>query len=233
MTAEPPPAPRSRRERPAKPALTRDGIIATAVDVMRAEGLDRVTMRRLSQELDTGPASFYVYFRNTAELHAGILDELLAEVDLNPARTDGPWRDRVAAVLTSYLAVLIEHPSLARSALVARPSGAHYLDLVEVLLALMSEGKVAPERAAWAVDLLLQYATATAAEQSAHRRSIDSQDEWDALAAALHGASPERHPHIAALGDDLLSGTSRARLTWGFQVLIAGLEAAPAPDTAG
>ena len=51
--------------------------MATAVELVRAEGLAKVTMRRLAQELDTGAASLYVYVRNTAELHAAVLDELL------------------------------------------------------------------------------------------------------------------------------------------------------------
>src|SRR5215469_4476053 len=120
----------SRRERPAKPALTREGIVAAAVAVMRTEGLQRVTMRRLAQELDTGPASLYVYVRNTAQLHAAILEELLGEVDLSPAKADGPWQERLVAVLASYTMVLFAHPSLAYSALVARPSGPNYFALV-------------------------------------------------------------------------------------------------------
>src|ERR1700761_5607407 len=98
-------APRSRRERPAKPALTREGIIETSVALLLAEGLSRVTMRRLAQALDTGPASLYVYVRNTADLHAAILDELLGVVDLRPAHADGDWRDRLVRVLMSYTAV--------------------------------------------------------------------------------------------------------------------------------
>ncbi|MFC1429813.1 TetR/AcrR family transcriptional regulator [Streptacidiphilus sp. N1-3] len=225
--------PRSRRERPAKPALTRAGIIGTAVELMRAEGLERVTMRRLAQELDTGPASLYVYVRNTAELHAAILDQLLGAVDLTPAQTDGDWRDRLTRLLGSYLAVLFEHPALARSALVARPSGEHYLDLVEAVLALLGEGGLAPAGAAWAVDLLLLFTTSTAAEQSTRRQAANAQDEWDALTAALREAAPARHPHITALGGLLLSGTGEARLAWGFQALISGVLAAPAPDTSG
>ena len=42
--------------------------MAAAVTVMRAEGLESVTMRRLATELDTGPASLYVYVQNTAEI---------------------------------------------------------------------------------------------------------------------------------------------------------------------
>src|SRR5260370_42089116 len=104
MPAHPDTPPRSRRERPAKPALTRDGIITTAVEITRTEGLQKVTMRRLAQELDTGPASLYVYVSNTAELHAAVLDELLGTVASPPA--EGDWRERLETVLTSYSDVL-------------------------------------------------------------------------------------------------------------------------------
>jgi len=97
--------PVSRRERPAKTALTRAGIVATAVEILRAEGLERVTMRRLAEKLDTGPASLYVYVRNTDELHAAILDELLGSVDLGPAAGSGDagWREQLEWMLTAFI----------------------------------------------------------------------------------------------------------------------------------
>ena len=147
MASSTPPA-GSRRERPAKPALTRAGIVEAAMTVMRAEGLDRVTMRRLAQELDTGAASLYVYVRNTAELHAAMLEELLAAVDLSPVTAAGDWAGRLVAVLWSYTSILFDHPGLAQSALVTRPSGPASLRLADGILALLSAGQVAPDRAA-------------------------------------------------------------------------------------
>jgi len=226
MTARTP-APRSRRERPAKPALSHEGIVATAVALMRAEGLQRVTMRRLAQELDTGPASLYVYLANTAELHAAILEELLGAVGLAPARAGGDWRQRLADLLGRYTLVLFEHPSLAHSALVARPSGPNYLALVEAVLALLHEGGVPDAQAAWGVDVLLQVATATAAEQSTRDRSIAAEDEQNALLDALGQVTAESHPRIAALGPDLLSGTPEQRLAWIFRVVINGAQVTP------
>ncbi|MFC9280719.1 TetR/AcrR family transcriptional regulator [Streptomyces collinus] len=217
-------APRSRRDRPAKPALSREGIVAAAVAILRTEGLRKVTMRRLAQELDTGPASLYVYVRNTDELHAAVLDELLGTMDPVPA--GGTWRERLEHVLTAYTRVLLEHPSLARSALTAWPSGPHYLDLIETLLALLDEGGVPRERAAWGVDLLLQHATATAAEHAGDEPSAD----WQALRSALRGASAETHPHIAAGSAVLLSGAPGARASWAFQALINGIEHTAVPD---
>ena len=218
--------PRSRRERPAKEALTRRGIVSAAVDVMRAEGLDRVTMRRLAKELDTGPASLYVYFRNTAQLHAAVLDELLGAVDLAPVDADGDWRERLEAVLASYTLVLFEYPSLAQSAVTARPTGANYLRLVESILALLDEGGVPPGQASWGIDLLLQLATSTAAEHAGG----DDPEAWDALAAVLRAVKPETYPRIAALGEDLLSGAGPDRSSWGIRALINGVLATPRPE---
>jgi AcrR family transcriptional regulator len=224
----------SRRERPAKPALTRAGIVAAAIAVMQAEGLDRVTMRRLAQDLDTGAASLYVYVRNTAELHAAMLDELLATVDLSPVTAAGDWRDRLITVLWSYTRILFEQPGLAPSVLVTRPSGPAYLSLAEGILALLSAGGVPADRAAWAVDLLLHFATSTAAEQGTRQRAVDAPDEEDAVAAALRAASAATYPHLAALGvEELMSGPGPDRLTWGFSVLINGVLQTPRPAPPG
>jgi AcrR family transcriptional regulator len=220
--------PRSRRDRPAKPPLTRAGIVAAAVAIMRAEGLPKVTVRRLAQDLDTGPASLYVYFRNTAGLHAAILDELLGTIGPPPA--GGDWRDRLERVLTDYTVMLFQHPSLARSALVTRPHGEHYLDLVETMLALLDEGGVPPGQAAWGLDLLLQWGTATAAEQGTRQESLDGDGEWDALLATVRSTSAATHPHVAGLAHQLVSGAPEQRLTWGFHTLLNGITTTPVPE---
>ncbi|HET6737739.1 MAG TPA: TetR/AcrR family transcriptional regulator [Kribbella sp.] len=219
MTEEP----RSRRERPAKAPLTRRGIVATAVQVMRSEGMGRVTMRRLAKELDTGPASLYVYFRNTAVLHGAVLDDLLAAVDLAPVGAAGDWRLRIEAVLASYMDVLFEYPSLAQSAVSARPAGENYLRLLEGLLALLDEGGVPADQAAWGVDILLQLATAAAAEHAGG----DDPEAWSAARAALLAVSPDTHPRIAALGEGLFDGSREERQSWGIRVLINGVLGTP------
>ncbi|MEV7023622.1 TetR/AcrR family transcriptional regulator C-terminal domain-containing protein [Kitasatospora sp. NPDC093558] len=227
MSSAPTSRPRSRRERPAKPALTYEGIVAAAVRILEAEGLQRVTMRRLAQELDTGAASLYVYVANTAELHAAILEEFLGAVDLGPVRSPGDWRERLAAVLGSYTEVLFRHPALAHTALVTRPSGPHYLAVVEAVLALLHEGGVPDGQAAWGVDVLLLVATATAAEQSARDADPAAETDHNALAEALHGATPADHPRIAALAPALLAGTPESRLAWTFRMVINGTAGTP------
>jgi AcrR family transcriptional regulator len=216
------PAPISRRERPAKPALTRQGIIDAALTIMRDEGLHKVTMRRIAAALDTGPASLYVYVRNTADLHAQILDALLAPL-VAAAPAAGTWRDRLKALLVSYQTVLVHHPEIARMALSTHPSGPNYMALAEAILALLSEGGASDQAAAWGLDLLLLYPTAIAVEHSASTSAAQQADEFSALATNIAAADAVRYPHIARLGDQLTAGDGMARTNWALDVLLDGI----------
>ena len=90
-----------------------------------------------------------------------------------------------------------------------------------------------PPRAAWAVDILLHFATSTAAEQGTRHRAAGAEEEEDALAAALREAPAGTFPQIAALGAELLSGAGPDRLIWGFNVLISGIIQTPRPEETG
>ncbi len=179
-------------------------------------------MRRLAAELDTGPASLYVYVRNTAELHGAMLDELVAELE-EPGSED--WREALIGLLGAYTELLYTHPSLARSVLTLRPSGPHYLRLIDTIVGLLLAGGVARRQAAWGVDILLQHATATAAEQGSRAEAVEADGDMEDLALALTEAGPDGYPHIDRVRDEILSGTGEQRMRWAFATIIDGLRA--------
>lgn len=223
---------RSRRERPAKPALSREWIVAETIEIMRTEGLEKATMRRVAQALDTGPASLYVYVANTAELHAAVLDELIAPL----AQGKGDWRARLEELLGSYADVLYAYPGLARSALQLRPTGPNAMRLYDQILGLLLEGGITPDRAAWGVDLLLQPVTATAAEHSTPAPGVlneSPEGKIHALAVAFREADPQATPHLAAHADAMISGAPHERTRWAIAALIAGIAASPKPAASG
>lgn len=222
---------RSRRERPAKPALSRAWIVAETIAIMKEEGLERATMRRVAQALDTGPASLYVYVANTTELHAAVLDELLGS--LHP-HDDGTWQSRLEALLRDYSVLLFTYPGLARSSLVQRSAGPNSVVLYERVLGLLLEGGIEPDRSAWGVDLLLQYVTATAAEHSATAvgegdTPVNDRAKADAMSHALRATDPAVAPHLATHVDLVLGGTPAQRVSWAIRALVAGVAATPTP----
>lgn len=225
---------RSRRERPAKRALSLEWIIAETITIMRTEGLEKATMRRVAHALDTGPASLYAYVANTAELHAAVLDKLIGSLD-PPTGTD--WQTKLEALLAGYAEVLFTYPGLAHSALVLRPTGPHTLRLYNRVLGLLLEGGIPADRAAWGVNLLLQHVTANAAEHSPPTASdadtaASEADDLNAMTQALRAADPKTTPHITTHAADLLSGTPADRVTWAIHVLLRGIATVPIPTAA-
>jgi AcrR family transcriptional regulator len=212
--------PRSRRDRPAKPPLTRQGIIDAALGILFEDGLAKVTMRRIAATLDTGHASLYVYVRDTEDLHAQVLDALLASVALDGI---GDWRDRLKALLTSYGGVLRNHPEMARMALSTQPNGPHYAAIVEQVLALLREGGADDHAAAWGVDLLLLVPTAIAVEHNVEVSPKREAERLSDMAARLGDVDPQRHPNIARVGQQLISGDGPTRSDWALNVLLDGI----------
>jgi AcrR family transcriptional regulator len=188
-------------------------------------------MRRIAEALDTGPASLYVYVRDTSDLHAYILDALLAAV-IESLPVEGTWRERVKRLLTRYLLVLYEYPEIARMTLTTHLSGPNYLAILEQLLALLQEGGIADQEAAWASDLLLLYATAVAAEHSTRQSSSQAADEDQVLFAAITTADESRYPHVVRLGDALFSGDGMERFAWGIDQVLNGALNPPRAGTA-
>jgi len=230
MTNQYQPAPRSRRERPAKSALTRQGIIDVGLAILQNDGLNKVTMRRIAEALDTGPASLYVYVRNTVDLHAQILDALLAAVT-ESLPVDGTWRDRVKQLLKRYLLVLFKYPEIAQMTLTTHLNGPNYLALLEHLLALLHEGGMADHDAAWASDLLLLYATAVAAEHSPRKSSSQTADEDQVFFATITTVDTSKYPNVTRLGDELFSGSGTERFQWAIDTILNGALNPPHVET--
>ena len=215
----------SRRARPAKAPLSRDGIVGTGLELLGERGLPGLSLRGIAAALDTGPASLYAYVANLEELRALVLDRALADV-VSPAGENSEWRSRLKAILSSYLSVLLAKPGLAQLAATTIASGPHAIRLTENVLDALLEGGVDPEAAAWGIDLLLLQVTGIAAEQDARR---SQGDVIGRVARAYAEAPPEGLPRVHALHRELFSGSGASRFEWALDVLIDGISQAPRP----
>ena len=228
-------APRSRRARPAKAPLSREAVVAAGLEILAAEGLAAVTMRRVAEALDTGPASLYVYVANSQELHRELLDAVIGLVPVpepDPAR----WREQLVELVVEWLRTLDRYPGVARVALADIPTGTNGLRAVEMMLGLLRAGGVPDLAAAWGADALSLHVTGNAAE-----RSIQAERGWsDAEGRAYHedlqrtleGLPAETHPNIAALLPFLVAGDGEQRFRFGIDVLLNGMLHTPAPGPA-
>ena len=134
--------------RPATPAvggrsLGVGRIVAAAVMIADAEGLDGLSMRRVATELGAGPMSLYRHVRDKDDLLLRLMDAVLREARL-PASAPPGWRPRLEVAARSLWAAFRRHPWLAPALSLTRPQAvAGGLAYTEWVLAALAEAGLA------------------------------------------------------------------------------------------
>jgi AcrR family transcriptional regulator len=213
----------SRRGGPAKLPLSRDAIVAVALEQLTRDGLDSMSLRKVAAALDTGPASLYVYVTDLDELQALVFDRALAGVAVRAAKQKD-WRERVKGLLFSYLRVLTASPGLAQLAFRRAAVGPNALRLLDALLGELTGAGIDRRTAALVVDVLLLYITAQGAEQGQRRTGSehDPANPEGAVARAILGVSAKQYPHIHAAREEILSGPGE-RVAWAIDSILNGV----------
>ncbi|HYX80001.1 MAG TPA: TetR family transcriptional regulator, partial [Actinomycetota bacterium] len=75
--------------------LSRTRIVGAALEVMDAEGLEAVTMRRIGRELGVEAMSLYNHVRDKDDLLEGVIEEVLSEFRYEPEGED--WLTQATA----------------------------------------------------------------------------------------------------------------------------------------
>jgi AcrR family transcriptional regulator len=230
VAALPPPPRRGGRANPvarrATRRLSREAILDAALQIVDAEGLDALTMRRVSDALETGPASLYAHIGDKDEMIEALLDRVSREVPLPQQADPDRWEEQLKEIARSARAVYARHRDLARAGLGIVPTGEHSLPVIETMLAILSAGGVSPRVAALSLDILGLYITATAVEESIEARTsaggpddpyyTELREYWSALPA-------DRFPHLSAMAVALTSGDGDDRFDFGLDILIRGI----------
>ncbi len=104
------PVGKKSRGRPA--TLTEDQIVDAALRVIRSDGLDALSMRRLSKELGRSQMAAYSYVADKQELLDLVARKTLADVAI-PTADSGPWEMRLRKLIDGIDTHLRRHPGIA------------------------------------------------------------------------------------------------------------------------
>ncbi|MGP4001492.1 TetR/AcrR family transcriptional regulator [Streptomyces sp. 8N706] len=171
--------------RPRKPLLSRDRIIATALALVDAEGLQALSTRRLASELGVSGPSLYNHFTVKDEILDAVADTVVGQVDLSMFDGGTDWRAALLAWGRSYRAALAAHPNIVPFLAQGpgrRPAGLRMADAV--FGAMVDAGW--PPAQATRIGALMRYFVAGSALGSFARGFVDDAAAYD----------PADYPHL-------------------------------------
>lgn len=214
----------STRDRPAKAPLSREAVVEAGLRVLRADGIDAVTMRRVASELDTGAASLYVYVANREDLLDQMFDAVAGEIELPGEPDAATWRDQLVALLTAVRDTMDRHPGIARVPLANVPTGPNATRVADRVLALLRAGGVDDRSAAWFIDVVSLYVNAASYETSIYVEEGRIHDDVDAdIQAGFERLDLAAYPNISSMMPLLMAGSPDERFAFGLQLMINGL----------
>jgi AcrR family transcriptional regulator len=222
----PPVLPGRRTRRAPRPALTQDAIVAAAIEVLKTEGVDGLSMRLVANRLGTGAASLYAHVSNKDELLELIFDELVSRVPV-PVPDPAHWQEQVREMAIGMRNELQTFSQVALAGLARIPTSGKSLVAAEGLLALLDAGGLPPRVIGLAADLLALYIVGGVFEDSLYEQRGLSDESMADYAQQIHdfyAALPAtRFPVLAKMARELTDGDGHDRFLFGLDVLIAGL----------
>lgn len=203
--------------------LTRERVLAAAVELADREGLDSVSMRKLGQVLGIEAMSLYTHVRGKEDLLDGMVEAVIGQI---PLAVDGPdWKASLRRTILAARAVLLRHPWAPRvveTRVAPGPAMLRYMDSVTGVL--LGGG--------FSVDLTHHALHVLGSRVLGFSQDLyDDSDEVDPEAAATFAAElASAFPHIAEIAlaashEGGLGGCDDdVEFAFGLDLILDGLE---------
>ncbi|MFF9337568.1 TetR/AcrR family transcriptional regulator [Streptomyces albogriseolus] len=235
-------SPRTRKPERRAEALTREGIIETAVELLDAAGEGGLTFRVLTERLATGAGAIYWHVANKGELLAAATDAVVTTALANePAETSDSPQSGIHAIALGLFNATVEHPWLATqlaTQLSRNPGGPVTPRIFEGVGRQVCALGVPKNAWFTATSALVHYILGTVgqhAANTAHARTlgpdVDRAEYLDAASTAWEQFDADGDSFLRAVADQARSHDDREQFLAGLDFLLAGITALHPPTT--
>lgn len=214
--AWPRPETAGRRE----PPLSRSRITEGAVELLDAEGIEQLTMRRLAEHLGVGTTTLYWHVDTKDDVIDLAVDAIFGEAPVPATHTDD-WRADIGTLLTGWRETMLSHRWLAVLPSRQRPSlGPNYLAWMEFLRATAVRAGFTGQAVPAATWVLVSHVQGSATSQASVHWPVD---ERQAAQERLR-ADRDLYPTLADQ-DYLLDNSWTENFVLGLKYVLDGLAA--------
>jgi AcrR family transcriptional regulator len=212
--------------------VSRSTILQAALTIIDRDGIDGLSMRRLSEVVGRDPTVLYRHVPSKAALLDGVAEIVLGQIQVDTADPD--WVGQLRTVANDFRRVALEHPNVVSllatrpldTPLGQRPPG--MLRPLEDVLALLTSAGFSGPDALLIYRVLFGYLHGHVLTEL--QEVIERPDETDdVLRLGLHRLTVTEFPQVRALASVLASYDGAAELDRGLDLLFVGLTATLKP----
>jgi AcrR family transcriptional regulator len=206
--------------------ITRDVVLAAALQIIDADGADGLSMRRLARALGRDPMILYRHAPNKAALLDGVAETVLAQLTVDSPDLD--WAAQLRTIARDYRALALAHPNVVpllvtrplATPLALRPRGT--LRPLEDILTLLTRAGFSGPDALHIYRALFGFLHGHVLNEL--QELVDNPEETDdLLRLGLHRLPIGEFPLLRSLAPVLAAYDGAAELERGLDILLTGL----------
>jgi len=209
-------------------AINRSTILLAALEIIDRDGVEGLSMRRLSDEVGRDPTVLYRHVPSKAALLDGVAEIILGQLRVDTADPD--WAGQLRTVAHEFRRLALEHPK-AVALLVTRPLATPLgrrppgmLRPLEDVLALLTASGFSGPDALHIYRVLFGCLHGHILTEL--QEVIERPEETDSvLRLGLHRLAVTDFPNVRALASDLASYDGATELDRSLDLLLSGLSA--------
>jgi AcrR family transcriptional regulator len=208
--------------------LSRSMILQTALRIVDRDGVDGLSMRRLSEAVGRDPVMLYRHVPNKAAVLDGVAEMVLAQLSVDS--TDPDWAGQLRTVARNFRQLALTHPNVVpllvtrplATPLGQRPPG--MLRPLEDVLALLTSAGFTGKDALHIYRVLFGYLYGHILNEL--QEVIERPEETDdVLRLGLHRLAITEFPQLRELAPDLASYDGAAELDRFLDLVLPGITA--------
>ena len=205
--------------------LSKERVVTEAIRLADNEGVDKLSMRRLANELGAGAMSLYYYVANKDELLDAMIDVVFDEIELPTDAAD--WKAAMRQRAVSARQVLARHPwaiTLMESRTAPGPANLRHREAVFACLRKAGFSVGMATHANWLLD---SYVYGFALQEAS--LPFDTAEEFADISqdVFMPQLPPDQYPYLNEAAATLLAaGYDPAdEFTFGLDLILGALEA--------
>ena len=207
-------------------ALSKDRIVAAAIEILDADGESALTFRTLAARLSTGPGAIYWHVANKNELLAAATNDIIAAVMSDVALGAEP-QEEIRAIALGIFDAIDAHPWVGTQ-LSREPWQPAILQIFEGIGGELQALGV-PEPAEFnAASALVNYILGLAGQYAAGARLIprttDRTTFLSTVAAQWARLDPAEYPFVLRFAAQLPDHDDREQFLAGIDLILAGID---------
>ena len=224
--------PAARRDGNGTGKITRDAVLAAALQIIDRDRDGALSMRRLARALNRDPMILYRHAPNKAALLDGVAETVLAQLHVDSADPD--WTGQLREVARRFRALALAHPHIVplivtrplATPLALRPPGT--LRPLEAILALLTRAGFSGPGALHIYRALFGFLHGHVLDEL-QELTVNPDETDDLLRLGLHRLPVTSFPLLRGLAPVLAAYDGAAELERGLDILLTGLTATLTP----